>query len=140
MVRIGEVDIPNEKWVFVSLTRIFGVGESLANKILQKCAINPFTRTKELTQSQINQIIQEIGNHLTGKSLQRKIEEDKKILVRMGNRRGLRAHVRDHITGKFRPVHGQRSRHNAQTAKCGARTGKRIKIAIAGKKVAPSPK
>lgn len=116
------------------------MGASLATKILQKCAINPFTKTKDLTQAQINQIIQETGNHLTGKVLQRKIAEDKKTLVRTGSRRGLRAHVRDHLTGKFRPVHGQSSRHNAQTAKCGARTGKRIKIAIAGKKVAPSPK
>ena len=88
----------------------------MANKILQKCAINPFTKTKDLTQPQINQIIQETGNHLTGKVLQRKIEEDKKTLVRTGNRRGLRAHVRDHITGKFRPVHGQRSRHNSKNS------------------------
>jgi small subunit ribosomal protein S13 len=116
------------------------VGESLSRQVLQRCEINPFTKTKDLTQPQINKIIQEIKNHLTGKDLQRKVEEDKKILVKTGNRRGLRAHARDHITGKFRPVHGQRSRHNAQTAKCGARTGKRIKIAIAGKKVAPSPK
>jgi small subunit ribosomal protein S13 len=116
------------------------VGESLATKILQKCAINPFTKTKDLTQAQLNQIIQETGHHLTGKVLQRKVDEDKKILVRTGSRRGLRAHVRDHLTGKFRPVHGQRSRRNAQTAKCGAQTGKRIKIAIAGKKSAPSPK
>ena len=116
------------------------MGQSLAEKILQKCAINSFTKTKDLTQDQIKQIIQETGKHLTGKTLQRKIEEDKKILVRTGNRCGLRAHTRDHLTGKFRPIHGQRSRHNAQTAKCGARIGKRTKIAIAGKKVAPSPK
>ncbi|KLL01822.1 MAG: 30S ribosomal protein S13 [Mycoplasmataceae bacterium RC_NB112A] len=140
MVRIGEVDIPNQKWVFVSLTKIDGIGDSLAHKILQKCEINPFTKTKDLTQEQINKIIQELKNYLTGKDLWRKIEKDKKILVRTGTRRGLRAHIRDYITGKFRPAHGQRSRRNAQTAKCGARPGKRTKIAIAGRKAAPSPK
>ena len=116
------------------------MGNSLSHKILQNCEINPYTKTKDLTQEQINKIVQELKNYLTGKDLQRKIDEDKKILVKTGNRRGLRAHVRDHITGKFRPVRGQSSRHNAQTAKCGARPGKRIKIAIAGKKAAPSPK
>ena len=140
MVRIGETDIPNQKWVFISLTEIFGVGDSLSHKILQQCKVNPFIKTNNLTPEQISKIIQEIKKYPTGKDLQRKIEEDKKILVKTGNRRGLRAHVRDHLTGKFRPIHGQRSRHNAQTAKCGARTGKRIKIAIAGKKSAPSPK
>jgi small subunit ribosomal protein S13 len=112
----------------------------LAHKILHSCEINPFTKTKDLTQGQIDKIIQKVKNYLTGKDLQRKVDEDKKILVKTGNRRGLRAHIRDHLTGKFRPVHGQRNRHNAQTAKCGARTGKRIKIAIAGKKAAPSAK
>lgn len=116
------------------------MGDSLSHQILQSCKINPFTKTKDLTQDQLNKIIQELKNYLTGKDLQRKVEGDKKILVKTGNRRGLRAHVRDHLTGKFRPVHGQRSRHNAQTAKCGARPGKRTKIAIAGKKEAPSPK
>jgi small subunit ribosomal protein S13 len=102
--------------------------------------INPFTKTNNLSQEEINKIIQEVKKYSTEKDLKKIIEENKKILVKTGNRRGLRAHARDPITGKFRPVHGQRSRHNAQTAKCGARTGKRVKIAIAGKKVAPSPK
>ena len=62
-------------------------------------------------------------------------EEIQKIIseqIRLGTYRGLRR-------AKKLPVNGQRTRHNAQTAKKGG-ASTRKKVAVAGKKKAPSPK
>ena len=56
MARIAGVDLPNEKRVEIGLTYIFGVGRVTANKILAETKINPDTRCKDLTDSDVNKI------------------------------------------------------------------------------------
>ena len=56
MARIAGVDIPRDKRVEVSLTYIYGVGRSTANKILKRAEINPDTRVKDLTEQEISRI------------------------------------------------------------------------------------
>ena len=46
MARIKGVDIPNDKHICISLTYIYGIGRSLAKRILKDANINPETKTK----------------------------------------------------------------------------------------------
>ena len=56
MARISGVDLPNEKRVEIGLTYIYGIGRASANKILQATGINPDTRVKDLSESDIASI------------------------------------------------------------------------------------
>ena len=65
MARIAGVDIPRDKRVEVSLTYIYGVGRSTANKILKRAEINPDTRVKDLTEQEISRIREVLeGNYV----------------------------------------------------------------------------
>ena len=56
MARIAGADIPNEKRVEVALTYIYGIGPTSAKKILQATAVDPDTRVKALTESDITRL------------------------------------------------------------------------------------
>jgi small subunit ribosomal protein S13 len=53
MARIAGVDIPNNKRVEIALTYIYGIGRKSANDILAATGINPDTRAKDLTESEV---------------------------------------------------------------------------------------
>ncbi len=48
LARIAGVDLPKNERVEIGLTRIFGIGRSLSQKILSETNINPNTRVKDL--------------------------------------------------------------------------------------------
>ena len=48
MARIAGVDLPREKRIEAGLTYIFGIGNSLARKILAETGVNPDTRVRDL--------------------------------------------------------------------------------------------
>ena len=52
MARIAGVDIPNEKRIVTSLTYIYGIGDTRAQNICDKCGIDPQTKTAALTEDQ----------------------------------------------------------------------------------------
>ena len=52
MARIAGIDIPNDKRVVVSLTYIFGIGNSSAKDICRKAEIDPSRRVKDLTEDE----------------------------------------------------------------------------------------
>jgi len=54
MARIAGVDLPNDKRVEIALCYIFGVGRTLSNKILATCGIDPDTRVKNLTETEVS--------------------------------------------------------------------------------------
>ena len=56
MARIAGVDLPKEKRVEIGLTYIYGIGRVLSNRILAEAGINPDTRVKDLTETEINQL------------------------------------------------------------------------------------
>ena len=56
MARIAGVDIPNEKNIGISLTYIYGIGRPTAAKILAEAGIDPLTRVKNLTESELTTI------------------------------------------------------------------------------------
>jgi small subunit ribosomal protein S13 len=116
MARIAGVDIPRDKRVAISLTYIYGVGRSTANKILKRAEINPGTRVKDLTEQEISRIREVLeGNYVVEGDLRRELSMNIKRLMDVGTYRGLR-----HRRGL--PVRGQRTRTNSRTRKGPRRT------------------
>ncbi|MFA5026343.1 MAG: 30S ribosomal protein S13 [Candidatus Methylomirabilota bacterium] len=120
MARIAGVDLPREKRLEVALTYIFGIGRSLAKRILTEAEVPPEVRVKDLTEDQVNKLRRVIeGSHRIEGDLKRQISMDVKRLMDIGCYRGLR-----HRRGL--PARGQRTRTNARTRK-GPRRGVGVK-------------
>ncbi len=121
MARIAGVDLPRDKRVEISLTYIYGIGDSQSKKILSQAQVSPDTRVKDLTDDEIAKIREAIdkGFKVEG-DLRREVSLNIKRLMEIGCYRGIR-----HRRGL--PVRGQRTKTNARTRKGPAR-------AIGGKK------
>lgn len=116
MARIAGVDIPTGKRIEVALTYIFGIGSTTAKKILRDSGVNPDTRVKDLTDSDITQLRSVIEKQYQVEGdLRRDIQFAIKRLMDIGCYRGLR-----HRRGL--PVRGQRTRTNARTRKGPSKT------------------
>ncbi|WP_322799954.1 30S ribosomal protein S13 [Thermoflexus sp.] len=111
MARIAGVELPRDKRVEIALTYIFGIGRSLAKKILQQTGVNPDKRVKDLTESEVNLLRETIErNYKVEGDLRREIAMNIKRLIDIGCYRGLRHKMN-------LPVRGQRTRTNARTRK-----------------------
>ena len=111
MARIACVDIPNEKRVEIGLTYIYGIGRVRSNQILAATGINPDTRVKDLTESDVASIRKYIdSNYSVEGELRRDVAMDIKRLKEIRCYRGLR-----HIANL--PVRGQSTKTNARTRK-----------------------
>ncbi len=127
MARIAGVDIPREKRVEVALTYIFGIGPARSVQILRSTGINPNIRVRDLTDTQVNTLREEIeSNYQVEGDLRRFENINIKRLMDIGCLRGRR-----HRLGL--PVRGQRTRTNARTRRGGRKT-------VAGKKKAAAKK
>ena len=121
MARILGVDIPNQKKIKVSLTYIYGIGDSRALEICKKAKVDPDKRTGELTENEFA-AIREVGIKYTLEGdLRRNTAMDIKRLQEINCWRGIR-----HRKGL--PTRGQRTKSNARTRKGPRKT-------IANKKV-----
>jgi small subunit ribosomal protein S13 len=110
MARIAGVDLPRDKRIEIGLTYIFGIGRPRANEILSKAGVNPNTRVKDLTESEVASLRAIIdGYHVEG-DLRREIALNIKRLREINCYRGVR-----HRRGL--PVRGQRTKTNARTRK-----------------------
>jgi|SRR5690606_26562638 len=117
MPRLLGVDIPAKKKVSYSLRYIYGIGPQRADQIVQEAGIEPTTRAQDLSEEQLNRILQIITEHkwaLEG-DLRREITANLKRLQAIGCYRGIR-HRRS------LPVRGQRTKTNARTRKGPRRT------------------
>ena len=110
MARIVGVDIPNDKRVVVSLTYIYGIGPSIAKKVLAACGISEDIRVKNLSEEQLTAIRNEISEIKVEGDLRREVSMNIKRLQEIGCYRGIR-----HRKGL--PVRGQRTKNNARTRK-----------------------
>jgi len=109
MARIAGVELPSQKRVEIGLTYIYGIGRSSSNEILHEAGVNPDTRVKDLTESEINAIQTIIQrNFRVEGELRRIVQGNVKRLIDIGSYRGLR-----HRRGL--PARGQRTRTNART-------------------------
>lgn len=111
MARISGADLPKNERVEIGLTRIYGIGRTLARKILTQTNINPDTRVKNLTDDEIVKIRNLIDrDYKVEGDLRREVAMDIKRLIDIGSYKGQR-HI-SHL-----PVRGQRTKTNARTRK-----------------------
>ena len=111
MARIEGVDLPRNKRVEIGLTYLFGVGLTRSQEILAATKVNPDTRIKDLTESEVAALRDYISKHFTVEGdLRREEQLNIKRLIEIGCYRGMR-HRRN------LPVNGQRTRTNSRTRK-----------------------
>lgn len=116
MARISGVDLPREKRVEVGITYIYGIGLSTAKKILKETGVNPDTRVKDLTETEISKLREYIDHNIRVEGeLRSEVSLNIKRLMEIGCYRGVR-----HRKGL--PVRGQSSKRNARTRKGPRRT------------------
>ena len=123
MARIAGVDLPREKRVEIGLTYIYGIGLTTSKQIIAETGVNPDTRVKDLSETEISKLREYIEHHLKVEGdLRREVSLNIKRLMEIGSYRGVR-----HRRGL--PVRGQNTKQNA-------RTRKGPKKQVAGKKKA----
>jgi small subunit ribosomal protein S13 len=121
MARIAGINIPPHKHAEIGLTAIYGIGRTTAQKICDAVGISYSKKIKDLNDSDLERIRDEIGKLAIEGDLRREYTMNIKRLMDLGCYRGFR-----HRRGL--PVRGQRTRTNARTRK-GPRKG-----AVANKK------
>ena len=116
MARIAGVDLPRNKQVRISLTYIYGIGDSRAARLLATANVDAFKKTQDLNEDEVNRIRQaiEAEGGVEG-DLRKDVQMHIKRLIEIGSYRGYR-HRRS------LPVRGQRTHTNARTRK-GPRKG-----------------
>jgi small subunit ribosomal protein S13 len=111
MARIEGIDLPRNKRVEIGLRYLYGIGPTRSKEILNGTQVNPDTRVKDLTDSEVATIREFINqNYKVEGDLRRDVQMHIKRLIEIGCYRGLR-HRRN------LPVRGQRTRTNARTRK-----------------------
>ena len=121
MARIAGVDLPREKRVEIGLTYIFGIGLPISQKILKETGVNPDTRVKDLSETDVSKLREYIDKNIRVEGdLKREISLNIKRLMEIGCYRGVR-----HRKGL--PVRGQSSKRNARTRKGPRKTVGRTK-------------
>ena len=111
MARIAGVDLPPNKRVEIGLTYIFGIGRSLAKKIVADAGISPDRKVRDLNDeetTQIRKLIEE--DYRVEGDLRKEVSFNIKRLMEIGSYRGFR-HRRS------LPTRGQRTHTNARTRK-----------------------
>ena len=128
MARIAGVDLPKDKRVESGLQYIYGIGQTLAKRVLKDAGVDANRRVKDLSENEVHAIAAILNKGLADGTqvrvegdLRREVATHIKRLVDVGSYRGGR-----HRKGL--PVRGQRTRTNARTRKGPRRT-------VAGKKV-----
>ena len=110
MARIAGINIPPHKHTEIGLTSIYGIGRTTAQKICDACGIAHSKKVKDLTDSDLEKLREEVGRLTIEGDLRREISINIKRLMDLGCYRGMR-----HRRGL--PVRGQRTRTNARTRK-----------------------
>ena len=124
MARIAGVDIPNNKRGEISLTYIYGIGRSNAQKILTEAGIEWDKKVEDWDDEEQNKVRSIINERFKVEgSLRSETQMNIKRLMDIGTYRGIR-----HRIGL--PLRGQSTKNNARTRKGRKKT-------VANKKMAP---
>lgn len=107
-MRILGITIPDEKRLEIGLTVLYGIGISVARKILDQSSIAYDKKAKDLTEDEENKIRLIVESILIEGNLKREISANIKRLKDIKSYRGIR-----HI--KRLPVNGQRTKTNSRT-------------------------
>ena len=117
-MRIAGIDIPDNKRGEISLTYIFGIGKSSAQRILSEAGIDFNKKVSDWSEDESNKIRNIIsGSFIIEGDLKSEQRLNIKRLLDIGCYRGLR-----HRKGL--PVRGQKTKNNSRTRK-----GKRKTVA-----------
>lgn len=121
MARIAGVNIPTNKRIVISLTYIYGIGNTIAAKICAELNLSENKKAKDLTDDELVLI----RNLIEAKY---KVEGDlrRDVSLNIKHKKDIRCYQGLRHIRKL-PVHGQNTHSNARTRKGKA-------IAIAGKK------
>ena len=121
-MRISGITIPEKKRLEYGLRIIYGVGHSLARKILMNAKVDPARKALDLTPEEENAIRHEVELYKIEGDLKRDISSSIKRLKDIKAYRGVR-----HLRGL--PVRGQRTKTNSRTRRGNVRktmgTGRR---------------
>jgi small subunit ribosomal protein S13 len=109
MARIAGVNIPNHQHTEIALTAIYGIGRTRSRLICAAAGVNTSTKIKDLSDSEVDRLRDEVGKFVVEGDLRREVTMIKRLMD-LGCYRGLR-----HRRGL--PVRGQRTRTNARTRK-----------------------
>ena len=109
MARIAGINIPN-KHAVIGLTAIYGIGRPTARAICEKTGIAPDRNISQLNEEELNKLRTAVAQYTVEGDLRRAVTMSIKQLMDLGTYRGTR-----HRKGL--PLHGQRTRTNAKTAK-----------------------
>ncbi len=124
MARLAGVTIPDQKRAFIGLTSLYGVGRSLARKVLADAQVDSFKKIGELSAPEIERIQRVLdNNHKIEGELKVEITQSIKRLKEIGTYRGSRH-------AKNLPVRGQRTKTNARTRK-----GRKMTVATSRRKL-----
>ena len=127
MARIAGIELPRNKRVEIGLTYIYGIGRSIALRILADAGVDPGKKTDVLSDEEVVNLRRVIDqSYRVEGDLRRDLASSIKRHIDIGSYRGLR-HRRN------LPARGQRTRTNSRTRKGPRRT-------VAGRKQAPTPK
>jgi small subunit ribosomal protein S13 len=114
MALVAGVNIPDDKRVEYSLTRIYGIGPFQAREVLDRVGVIDNPRVRDLSETDLVRIREIVEREKTVEGdLRREVNLNIRRLIDIGSYRGQR-----HRRGL--PVHGQRTRTNAR-AKRGPR-------------------
>ena len=124
-MRVSGVNIPRDKQVIISLTYVYGIGDTTAKSILGKAKIPENVRVKDLTQDQEDKLRALMEKeHKTEGDLRREVSSNIKRLKDIKAYRGIRH-------AKKLPVRGQRTKTNSRTVR-----GNKRNLAGSGRKPA----
>lgn len=123
-MRVGGVNIPEQKRVDRALPYIYGVGPKNVLDLLKKAEIDGSRRLKDLSEEEIVKLQKVLDTIKTEGDLRAEVVNNIKRLKEIGAYRGIR-HARN------LPSKGQRTRSNARTKR-----GKRVTIGAIRKDVA----
>lgn len=122
-MRILGITLAEEKRLDIGLTVLFGIGRSLAKRILKDAKVDAGLKPKDLTTAQENDIRRSIEGLKVEGDLKRDISGNIKRLKDIKAYRGVR-----HM--KTLPVRGQRTKTNSRTRRGNVRktmgTGRKI--------------
>ena len=126
MALVAGVNIPDNKRVEISIQTVYGVGPSVAKRVVEEAALPGNPRVRELSEEELNRLrgaLDRSGAIIEG-DLRREVQMNVRRLIDIGSYRGRR-----HRRGL--PARGQRTKTNARTKR-----GRRRAIANK-KKVGP---
>ena len=109
MARLAGVDIPDNKRVEVALRKIYGIGPTVALKVIESAGITENPRVKDLSEAELGRMKEVIDReYKTEGDLRREVNSNIRRLIDIGSYRGIR-----HRRGL--PVRGQRTKTNARS-------------------------